>query len=315
MRTWLSIFCLLALLGSARTEARASSNPVVVLRGGEVITLKEPWTVKGSNAILTRIDGTVLSVPVVEIDRKATAARMTAPPPPPPPALMPEAETPAEAVRAGREKPRARVRITDADVGHQPAFETDESSEKAAGSGSTTPAKIEVADYTQDKAGNQFAVRGSIRNVGTATASSVRMIVFLLDEKGNSFAKRDAGLETTTVEGGHSITFSAAFDVGNQSVAGLRFQPFWIGAPLPPPPGTAAAGPGAAASNSSANGSTAMRSAPAAAAAAPTPAPTPYGRGLYYAPAAPPVSSTPPADGNGYLPGAARSQDQPKPPQ
>jgi hypothetical protein len=324
VRTRIFCLCLLTLFVGVTAQAQTAGKDVVVLKGGEVIVLKEPYTVKGSNAILIRSDGTMLSVPVSEIDRKATAARKAAPSPPASSAsVTTPAETPAEAVRANRERPKARVRLTDADVGHQSAPESEGSDgTTAAGSASgLTPAKIEVADYTQDRAGNQFVVRGSVRNVGSTTASSVRMSVYLVNEKGESFVKRDAGLETTTIEAGHSISFSAAFDTGGQNVALVRFQPFWVGAPLPsgaPAPGNS---PGGAASNGStaSNGSAAMRngSSPAAAAAAPPPpVPTPYGRGLLYAPSAPPVSDQPPADGkNGYLPGAARPEDQPKPPE
>jgi hypothetical protein len=289
----------------------------VVLKGGEVIALKEPYTIKGSNAILIRTDGTMFSVPVSEIDQKATKARMSAPrSEPAPAAVSPDAETPAEAARAAGTRPHARVRLTDADVGHQPTPEGEEGSDAAsAGAGSsstgTTPAKVEVADYTQDKAGSQFVVRGNLRNVGASTASGVRMTVFLVNEKGDSFTRREAGLATTTIEAGHTISFSAAFDTGGQNVNGVRFQPIWVAAPVAAPGG--GGGGGAGASNSSS-----MRGAPPAPspAAAPPPVPTPYGRGLLWAPGAPAASDKPPADGtNGYIPGAARPEDQPKPPQ
>jgi len=288
------------------------------LKGGEVIALKEPYTIKGSNAILIRTDGTMYSVPVSEIDQKATKARMSAPrSEAAPAAVSADAETPAEAARAAGTRPRARVRLTDSDVGHQPTLEGEEGSDAAgagagAGSSSTTPAKVEVADYTQDKAGSQFVVRGNLRNIGASTASGVRMTVFLVNEKGESFTRREAGLATTTIEAGHTISFSAAFDTGGQNVNGVRFQPIWVAAPLPSPAGGAGGG-GAGATNGSS-----MRGAPPAPspAAAPQPVPTPYGRGLLWAPGAPPASDKPPGDGtNGYIPGAARPEDQPKPPQ
>ena len=47
---------------------------VVVLKGGTVVTLKQAWVRRGNTAYLTRADGTLLSVPVTEIDREATAA-------------------------------------------------------------------------------------------------------------------------------------------------------------------------------------------------------------------------------------------------
>ena len=318
VRSGVACLALLALLAVGSAAAKAA-NPVVVLKGGEVIALKEPYTIKGSNAILVRTDGTMFSVPVSEIDQKATKARMAAPrSEAAPAAVSADAETPAEAARSAGTRPRARVRLTDADVGHQPAPEGEEGSEAAAaGSSSTgTPAKVEVADYTQDKAGNQFVVRGNLRNVGASTASGVRMTVFLVNEKGDSFTRREAGLATTTIEAGHTISFSAAFDTGGQNVNGVRFQPIWVAAPVAAPAG--GAGGGSSGASAGSNGSKSMSGAPPAPspAAAPQPVPTPYGRGLLWAPGAPPASDKPPADGtNGYLPGAARPEDQPKPPQ
>ena len=42
----------------------ALAAEVVVLRGGTRIELKKPWVRQGNNALLTRADGTLLSVPV-----------------------------------------------------------------------------------------------------------------------------------------------------------------------------------------------------------------------------------------------------------
>jgi hypothetical protein len=315
VRTWRSKLGLVALIAAA-TMAAQSSSYVVVLRGGEVISLKEPLVVRGSNAILTRTDGTVLSVPVSEIDQKATAARRAAPPPAQPAAVTPPPQTPAEAARANRERPRARVRITDADVGHQAASEAGEQSGSEKTVAAVTGAKLEVADYTQEKAGKQFTVRGSLRNVGATAATSIRLTVYLLNEKGEAISKRDAGLESTTVEPGHGSSFSAAFDVGEQNVAALRFQPVWIGAPPPPPVGATTSPVSSTAPSASSSPQGGSSSNSAAASSPPPPAPTPYGRGLLYAPSVPPASTVPPPDGKtGYIPGPARTEDQPKPPE
>ena len=69
---------------------------VVVLKGGTVVTLKQAWVRRGNTAYLTRADGTLLSVPVTEIDREATAAaNHSAAAAAPAPAEAP-ASTPAE---------------------------------------------------------------------------------------------------------------------------------------------------------------------------------------------------------------------------
>jgi len=47
---------------------------VIVLKGGAKIELASPMVVKGDRYLLTRPDGTVLSVPVSEVDLEATRA-------------------------------------------------------------------------------------------------------------------------------------------------------------------------------------------------------------------------------------------------
>src|SRR4029079_6504187 len=80
--------------------AAAGLADVVVLKGGSVITLQHPPVRRGNNVILTRTDGTLLSVPASEIDRAATAARNAAPPPPAPASAIPaRPATLAEAAR------------------------------------------------------------------------------------------------------------------------------------------------------------------------------------------------------------------------
>ena len=52
----------------------AFAADVVVLKGGGKIELKQPPVRRGNTVLLTRKDGTLLSVPFSEIDQKATAA-------------------------------------------------------------------------------------------------------------------------------------------------------------------------------------------------------------------------------------------------
>jgi hypothetical protein len=262
-----------------------------------LIELKQPWVQQGNNALLTRIDGTLLSVPISEIDMKATAAAKKAPPPKPAPAVVAPPETPAEAARAIKEGPRARVKITDADVGHAAPIEGDTS-----GEGRGTSSHLEVADYTQEKSGGNLIVRGMLRNVGATTATQAKLTVAILDDKGKVIGSSGATLSGATVESGNAVAFTGMIPVGENVVGSVRFNPQWSEPPPPTPIGgtTAAAAGGPAA---------------AAQPKAPAPVPTPYGRGLLYAAPAPNAATTPPPDGKtGYIPGAARPQDQPKPP-
>ena len=293
--------------------AAAGAAEVIVLKGGVVVQLQRPPVRRGNNVLLTRTDGTLLSVPASEIDAAATAARRAVPPPAPePPQARPA--TLAEAARASHEAPKARVKITDANVSHtertaQTAGNAEEGpKETVSGAG-----RIEVADYTQEKSGEALIVRGTLRNPGATTATGVRMTVTALDAKGQSIASGDAGLSSGAIEPGKTAAFSITIPVGTKPASSLKFTPRWV-APNPPSPaaGTedaASKAPGAAGSG---GGPAAVPTAPPA---PPPPPPTPYGRGSLYAPPAPNAPSEAPKDGKtGYIPGASSPSNQPKPP-
>ncbi len=280
----------------AGAAAFALAGDVIVLKGGTVVELREPWVRRGNTAYLTRTDGTLFSVPVTEIDRDATAAARQAAPPARPPADTP-ASTPADAVRVGKDGPKARVRITDADVSHPMELDPAPGEEKK--EQSATNVRVEVADYTQEKNGETLLVKGSLRNPGQGPAEGVRMSVTAIDEKGQPIDGSNATLSKGTLPAGQAVDFTASLTVGDRTVASLRLFPQW-NAPKPaaaptPPPGAPAAAAGAA--------------------AAPTPVRTPYGRGTLYAAPAPSAGFQAPADGKtGYIPGPANPDQQPKPP-
>ena len=292
----------------------AAVGDVVVLKGGVVVQLSRPPVRQGRNVLLTRMDGTLFSVAASEIDAAATTAARNAAPPPTPAVAAPPA-TLVEAARATREVPKARVRITDADVSHgeaaaRPATDAAEAAQKeaaaAAGSG-----RVEVADYTQEKSGEAIVVRGALRNPGGTPAINVRMSVTAVDAKGEVIAAGEAGISSSVIDPAGSVNFSVTIPVGSRVVGSLRFAPRWV-SPAPPaapvPPGAADPATRPAASPAPA-GADASRSAP------PPPAPTPFGRGTLYAAPAPSAPSEPPADGkSGYLPGASHPGNQPKPP-
>ena len=281
------------LAGSA---AFALAGDVVVLKGGTIVELREPWVRRGNTAYLTRADGTLLSVPVVEIDREATAAARQAAPAPPE-QVAPPASTPAEAVRVVKDGPKARVRITDADVSHPMELDTPPGDVKK-DDRALSNARVEVAEYTQDKTGATLVVKGTLRNPGQGPAEGVRMAVTAIDEKGQSVDGGYAVLSKGTVEAGQTVDFTATLTVGDRIVASLRFAPQWNPARPPAAPTPRPAAPGAA-----------------GAAAAPTPVRTPYGTGTLYAAPAPNAPSQAPADGKtGYIPGASHPDNQPKPP-
>lgn len=219
MKTLVRTAVLLLVFPAAATLAE-----VVVLKGGAVVNLQRPPVRKGNNVLLTRSDGTLLSVPASDIDRTATAAANAAPAPAPPPVAAPPA-TLAEAARAGREVPKARVRITDANVAHgdsspAPAADADAPKETASGAG-----RVDVADYSQEKSGEALVVRGTLRNPGSTIATNVRMTVSALDSKNQPIASGEAGISSAAIEPSKTAAFSITIPVGKVAVGSLRFTP------------------------------------------------------------------------------------------
>lgn len=281
--------------------ALALAGDVVVLKGGTVIALKQPVVRRGSTAYLTRDDGTLLSVPVSEIDRDATAAANRAAPAAAAKQPAPAAATPADAAKA-KDGQKARVRITDADVSHPLDLSTGAPEEKGKKEEATGGPRVEVADYTQEKTGGTLVVKGILRNPGQGPAENVRMTVTAVDEKGQSLEGGNAVLSKGTVDAGTTVDFSVSLNVGEKTVSSLRFMPQWSVPKPPPAPAPAQTGAPGAAGQAGAN-------------RAPAPAPTPYGRGSSYAAPAPSASTERPSDSHtGYLPGVSSPDNQPKPP-
>jgi hypothetical protein len=294
-----SLVAMLFSVGAALSVGAGAD--VVVLKGGTVVPLKEPVVRRGNTAYITRADGTLLSVPVSEIDREATAAanRPTEAAAGSAAATAPAASTPAEAARAKSEAPKARVRITDADVSHPLDLDAESGQPKTEADSNVPGPRVEVADYTQEMKGEALVVRGSLRNVGQAPAESLRMNVTAIDDKGLGIEGATASLSKSVLEPGKTVEFQASLNVGQKVVTSLRFAPQWA-APRPPPP-PAQAG---------ATGSVDPRTG-----RPPAPRPTPYGRGTLYAPPVANAPSQAPADGKtGYIPGASNPDQQPRPP-
>jgi hypothetical protein len=282
-----------------------AAGDVVVIKGGARIELQKPLARQGNVVLLTRSDGALLSVPAADIDWKATEAARNAARAPAKgaPAVEARPETPAQAARAGRNGPKARVKLTDADVGHatdeEPASGAKKDVSPPSGSG-----RLEVIDYQQEKSGGNLTVRGSIRNSDASPAANARMTVTAMDEKGEKIATGEAGLSSGVVEPGGTVSFSVTIPVGERFVGSIRFAPQWL---VSAPSGPVAAAPTPAALSPSAAKPPSQQS--------PAPAPTPYGRGNLYAAPAPSASTTPPADGKtGYLPNMSSPENQPKPP-
>ncbi len=290
----------------------AAVGDVLVLRGGSRIPIKGPILQQGTTVLVTNAEGTLLSLPATEVDLKATAAaNKSGAAPAAAPAVTPVPETPAEAVRTSK-GPKARVRLTDADVTHQ--IEPERPDEGKGVAPAAAVGRVEVVEYTHQKAGDQLIVRGSLRNPGTSTVNGVRLNVLALDETGKVLSTAPATVAGTSLDPGRTATFTATLAVGKTVVPILRFMPQWI--PPSPPPEKETASPGAHGPTNESKPAAAAPASEAKPAAPPPPQPTPYGRGMLYAPPAASAPATAPADGKtGYIPGASSPENQPKTPQ
>jgi hypothetical protein len=281
----------------------SADSSVVVLRGGKRLDLAKPYVQRGSQAILTLRDGTVMSVPVSEIDRAATQearSRSTASS-----ALPPPPQTPVEAAKAQRSAAPAKVRLGDSDVSH-PLGDFSAGPASSDGGGE---AKVDVSEWEQTVTPDGLVVKGSVRNTGKGQAENISLSISAKNEAGKSIATASASLASGALEEGAAATFTATLPLKARA-ASLQFRPSWSTAvttvkrEVPgSPKGDAEKG----------------ENRPAVA-APPPPPPPPEERPAYkpspdYAPPPANAPTSAPEDNRlGYLPGAHEETPPPPPP-
>lgn len=246
MRTsWRSVVCFVVLAALVFAPPAARCAEIVVLRGGKTLELSKPYVIRGTQAVLTLKDGTVVSVVASEIDRAATqAARArsvakksddTA-----------EVISPADAARAQKNAPRARLKVGDDDVSHPYVNPDGEGAAKEAGDGE---ARVEVVDWNQTVSGGSVMVKGNLRNSGSGAAEALSLLVTGKDDKGKTLSSTAANVAAGTLEAGAVTTFTATLTMPGRA-ASLRFVPTWNstaapvkteGTPRPSATGTATA--------------------------------------------------------------------------
>lgn len=293
----------IVLMALVATWALAATGfaEVIVLKGGSRLELSKPYVVRGSQAILTLKDGTVLSVAASEIDRDATAAARAAATQKAAPPSPPAATSPAEAARAQQGASKAKVHLGDSDVGHDYAPTPDDAGGESAPAASD--ARIEVADWDKTPGDGSVTVHGNVRNSGGTTAQAVGLMVSIRDEDGKTTGSSTASLPSPTLEPGASMPFTASIAASGK-VGSVRFQPRWD-VPVPPKEKSGAK-----------QGSPASPAAPASKPApAPEPAKPQYVPTPGYAPPAPSATNQPDPEGHqGYLPGVEIPPPPPPPP-
>jgi hypothetical protein len=294
-KTWILAVCLfLSVAGTA------AANEIVVLKGGKSLELSKPYLVKGSQAVMTLKDGTVISVPVADVDKAATAAaRAKASAAPAAGSAAPAPATPVEAARAQQAAPKARVKLGDDDVSHGGYEEPANEGSSQSGEGS-----LQVVDWDQKVNGENVSITGTLRNTGKAVANNLSMSVSGKDDAGKTVATASADIAAGALEPGASAGFTATLNSAVR-LGGVRFAPKWT---TPAPPKT----------EEKESAGTAKK--PAVPAPAKPPAQAEEKKPAYtpnpnYAPPTASAPTTAPSDGStGYVPGAHEETPPPPPP-
>jgi hypothetical protein len=202
----------------------AAGSEIVVLKGGKSMELAKPYMVKGNQAVMTLIDGTVVSIPVADVDKNATAAaRAKAAAPEAAPVGARPAMTPVEAARAQQQAPKAKVKLSDNDVQHG-GYQEGTSEEAAAGG----DAAIDVVNWDQSEQEGMVTVKGTLKNSGKAQAENIGMSVTGRDDAGKTVATASADIAAATLEPGATASFTASF-ASAVRIASVKFSPRWSG--------------------------------------------------------------------------------------
>jgi hypothetical protein len=194
----------------------------VILKDGQSIAVAKPYVVKGKMAILTRTDGSLVSIPAGDIDIEKTAAAAAKPAPPAPeptPAPIRAATTPAEAAKTKAGK-RSTVVLTDAEVrSSAPAGPEGEKKEKGDGAVS-----ISGANATRTKSG--YSITGSVVNSGKGDVQGITVTIELVGENGTAMLTTQGTLAKDALAPGEKATFAAEVESETEAKS-FRYVPSW----------------------------------------------------------------------------------------
>ena len=215
--------------------------------------------------------------------------------------------SPADAARAQKNAPKARLKVGDDEVSH-PYVAADEGT-KEAGDGD---ARVEVVDWEQKAENGSLSVKGNLRNAGSASADGISMLVMGKDDKGKTLASTSANVAAGTLEAGSVTTFTATLAMPARA-ASLRFVPKWSSAVTTAKAEKSGEAASVMAKHSAEAAATAPAPAPAASPAA-APAPPTYTPVQGYAAPAANSPTSPPDDNHiPYVP-SVHEETPPPPP-
>jgi hypothetical protein len=191
------------------------------LKDGHSITTKKPVVTKGSNALITTVDGVLLSVPLSEIDQAKTAeerTRAAVPTAAPTPNLL-RPMTPADAARqkTGR---KAVVTLTDDSVAH--GFGEEEAEKKPG----EVDGRVEVSNTSATRGKDGYSFTGSVLNAGAAPVSAVSVTIEFVGKDGKTFSSTYANVAKDSLAPGEKSVFTASAPLEGEA-ASFRYQARW----------------------------------------------------------------------------------------
>ena len=203
--------CCLALL-----TAGVASADVLVTTDGTVVETKGPWQQRGKMVVFTLENGRLSALRAEDVDFEATARWRQE--------LEESQPMPAAPVKTAK----ARIVLTDADVGHvEPTLEPQDSTSQPDASGETeapatstdpdvdpaTQSPVRVTAWEQDEPadGRGRRVFGTLRNDGNSYATDISVEITAYDSDGVVAGTVPATPVTTSLRPGESTTFSAQF--------------------------------------------------------------------------------------------------------
>ena len=196
----------------------------IVLKGGKTLTASHPMVVKGKNAVVTLKDGTVVSIPLTEIDQPRTAeanktrvAVAAAP-------VVRKPETPAEAALV-RNARKASISLSDDDVSH-PFGQSGAVQGKDESDG-----KVEVVSVSVKKEKGGYNLSGSVFNSGKGEVLAVSVTVEAVGNENKTLATAFANIAKDNLAAGEKSAFTVEFPI-ESAVSSFRYVPHWQARPV-----------------------------------------------------------------------------------
>jgi len=199
MRQFLTVLALLPGVVGVLTAAADT----IVLRDGRTLQSAGPYMVKGRQALIKQPDGTLVSIPLTEIDVDKTAAERQkgeAPAPIPTPSVR-KPLTPAEAAKqkSGR---KAALVLTDDEVAQSIGSSESEKKEEI-------EERVDIANANASKVKGGYAVTGSVVNSGKSDVSGVSVTIEAIGEANKTIASTFGQIAKDTLAPGEKSAFTA----------------------------------------------------------------------------------------------------------